>query len=87
MTHFSNTAIRLLTLKRDRKTQDALNFVHSYDKSYHTFWIHCGNILRFEEDCRRIAKLVKPPGFSESDSKQDTKRMVTTWLESETSGD
>jgi hypothetical protein len=43
--------------------------------------------VKFEEDCRKLAKLVNIPGFIESDPKQDVKQVVKGWLESDTSGD
>lgn len=70
-----------------RKTQDALDFVYSNRKSRNIFWIHCGSSVQFDEDYRKLAKLVNIPETNESGSSGDVKRVVKDWLESEESGD
>jgi hypothetical protein len=51
------------------------------------FWICCGSPAKFDEDCRKLAKLVPIPEFNDSDLNQDVKELVKNWLESEESGD
>jgi hypothetical protein len=49
------------------------------------FWIHSANKARFEQDYRRLAKLVGLPGHD--DSKLDIRPIVRDWLEGPESGD
>ncbi|KAI5787433.1 prion-inhibition and propagation-domain-containing protein [Pyronema domesticum] len=50
------------------------------------FWIHCESPARFDADYRRLAKLVKIPGYNESDSSQNARGTDKNWLESKESG-
>lgn len=43
--------------------------------------------MRFEEDCRKLTKLVKIAEYNESELNQDVKGIVKSWLESGESGD
>jgi hypothetical protein len=61
--------------------------VYSCKKSHSVFWIYCESPARFDEDYRKLAKLVKIPGYNESDSSQDIRGIVKNWLESKESGD
>jgi hypothetical protein len=49
------------------------------------FWIHSANKARFEQDYRRLAKLVGLPGHD--DSKLDIRPIVRDWLEGPESGE
>ncbi|KAI5808304.1 P-loop containing nucleoside triphosphate hydrolase protein, partial [Pyronema omphalodes] len=69
------------------KTQDVLDFVYSCQRSHSVFWIYCESPTRFDEDYRKLAKLVKIPGYNELDPSQNTRLMVKNWLESKDSGD
>lgn len=71
----------------NRKTQDALNFIYSFEKPRSTFWIHCASSTQFDEDCWKLSKLVRIPEFDESDPNQDVKAMVQSWFEADASGD
>ncbi|KAF8535303.1 P-loop containing nucleoside triphosphate hydrolase protein [Trichophaea hybrida] len=72
------------------KTQDVLNFVYEFKSprlciSRSVFWVHAGSALRFEQDYRKLAELVKLPGWD--DLKQDIRPIVKNWFECPKSGD
>ncbi|KAI5815406.1 hypothetical protein BZA77DRAFT_248604 [Pyronema omphalodes] len=83
----SHVSVALHGLGGVGKTQDVLDFVYSCRKSHSVFWIYCESPTRFDEDYRKLAKLVNIPGYKELDSSQDTRTMVKNWLESKDSGD
>jgi hypothetical protein len=60
--------------------------VYSCKKSHSVFWIYSESPARFDEDYRKLATLVKIPGYNESDPNQDTRGIVKNWLESKESG-
>jgi hypothetical protein len=43
--------------------------------------------MRFDEDCRKLAKLAQIPGYKECHPQQDVKAIVKEWLEGDSSGD
>ena len=49
------------------------------------FWVHAGSRARFEQDYRRLSKLVELPGCD--DPKEDIRLIVKGWFESLRSGD
>ena len=50
-------------LTRYSKTQDVLEYVYMLKGSLlSVFWVHAGSRARFEQDCRKLAKLVELPG-------------------------
>jgi hypothetical protein len=63
--------------------------VYSCEKSRSVFWIYCESPARFDEDYRKLGKLVKIPGYNESapDPSQEIRGIVKNWLESKKSGD
>ncbi|KAF8241451.1 hypothetical protein K440DRAFT_642735 [Wilcoxina mikolae CBS 423.85] len=68
------------------KTQDVLDFVYQFkDSKVSVFWIHAGSTTRFEQDYRKLAKLIGLPGHG--DPKQDIRPIVKNWLERPESGD
>ncbi|KAF8535378.1 hypothetical protein BDD12DRAFT_782551 [Trichophaea hybrida] len=72
------------------KTQDILNFVYEFKGprsriSRSVFWVHAGSAQRFEQDYRKLAELVKLPGWD--DLKQDIRPIVKNWFECPKSGD
>ncbi|KAI5786661.1 kinesin light chain [Pyronema domesticum] len=83
----SHVSVALHGLGGVGKTQDVLDFVYSCKKSHSVFWIYCESPTRFDEDYRKLAKLVKIPGYNELDPSQDTRGIVKNWLESKESGD
>ncbi|KAI5811962.1 hypothetical protein BZA77DRAFT_253896 [Pyronema omphalodes] len=86
-TVMSHIKVALRGLGGVGKTQDVLDFVYSCKTSQSVFWIYCDSPTRFDEDYRKLAKLVKIPGYNELDPSQDTRLMVKNWLESKDSGD
>ena len=69
-----------------RKTQDVLEYIYTLkDSPVSVFWVHAGTRARFEQDYRKIAKLVELPECDEP--KQDIRPIVKDWLESPGSGD
>ncbi|KAI5790562.1 hypothetical protein FPQ18DRAFT_410642 [Pyronema domesticum] len=66
------------------KTQDALDFVYSTNTTCNVLWIHSGSVVQFEEDCRKLAHLVRIPEINGKYSSQNVKGIVKSWLESET---
>ena len=73
-------------LIRHRKTQDVLEYVYTLKgASVSVFWVHAGSRVRFEQDYRRLAKLVELPECDEP--KEDIRPIVKDWLESPRSGD
>ncbi|KAI5810565.1 hypothetical protein BZA77DRAFT_254642 [Pyronema omphalodes] len=83
----SHVSVALHGLGGVGKTQDVLHFVYSCRKAHSVFWIYCESATRFDEDYRKLAKLVKIPGYNESDSSQDFREIVKRWLEAKESGD
>ena len=73
-------------LTRHRKTQDVLEYIYTLkDSPVSVFWVHAGSRARFEQDYRKLAKLVELPGCDEP--KEDIRPVVKDWLESPKSGD
>ena len=73
-------------LTRCRKTQDVLEYVYTLkDSPVSVFWVHAGGTARFEQDYRKLAKLVRLPECD--DPKQDIRPIVNDWFESPKSGD
>ena len=69
-----------------RKTQDVLEYVYTLkDSAVSVFWVYAGSRVRFEQDYRKLAKLVELPGCDEP--KEDIRPIVKGWLESPKSGD
>jgi hypothetical protein len=69
----------------NRKTQDVLSFIYQYENRRPVFWIHSGNVIQFEGDCRKLGSLAKIPGHD--DTKQNIGFIVKQWLESPQSGE
>ena len=73
-------------LTQHRKTQDVLEYVCTLkDSPVSVFWVHAGSRPRFEQDYRKLAKLVGLPECD--DPKQDIRPIVKDWFESPKSGD
>ena len=49
------------------------------------FWVHAGSRARFEQDYRKLSKLVDLPGCD--DPKEDIRPIVKGWFESPRSGE
>ena len=63
-------------LTRSSKTQDVLEYVYMLKGSQvSVFWVHAGNKARFEQDYRKLAKLLRLPECD--DPKQDIRPIVT----------
>ena len=72
-------------LIRYRKTQDVLEYVYTLkDSPVSVFWVYAGSKARFEQDYRKLAKLVGLPECD--DPKQDIRPIVKDWFESPKSG-
>ena len=70
------------------KTQDVLEYVCMVKDSLvqvSVFWIHAGSRARFEQDYRKLSKLVELPGCD--DPREDIRPIVKGWFESPRSGD
>ena len=70
------------------KTQDVLEYVCTLKDSLaqeSVFWVHAGSRARFEQDYRKLSKLVELPGCD--DPKEDIRLIVKGWFESPKSGD
>ena len=69
-----------------RKTQDVLEYIYTLkDSPVPVFWVHAGSRARFEQDYRKLAKLVELPGCDEP--KRDIRPTVRGWFESPKSDD
>ena len=70
------------------KTQDVLEYVCMIKDTLaqvSIFWVHAGSRARFEQDYRKLSKLVELPGCD--DPKEDIRPTVKCWFESLKSGD
>ena len=79
--------IRAGLLTRYSKTQDVLDYVYALKHSLAqvpVFWVHAGSRARFEQDYRKLSKLVELPGHD--DPKEDIRPIVKDWFESPKSG-
>ena len=73
-------------LTRCSKTQDVLEYVYKLkDSPVSVFWVHAGSKPRFDQDYRKLAKLVGLPECD--DPKHDIRPIVKDWFESPQSGD
>ncbi|KAF8245681.1 TPR-like protein [Wilcoxina mikolae CBS 423.85] len=67
------------------KTQDVLNFVYEFQGSrVSVFWVHAGSKQRFNQDYRKLSRLVGIPGHD--DTKLDIRPIVKEWFEGTSSG-
>ena len=70
------------------KTQDVLEYVFMTKDTLaqvSVFWVHAGSRARFEQDYRKLSKLVELPGCD--DPKEDIRPIIKRWFESPKSGD
>ena len=81
----SHLRVALVGLGGVGKTQIALEYAHRCPKNGRSaLWIHASNRARFEDDYRRIAKLLEVPGVE--DPKANVLLLLKEWLSDNRSG-